>query len=184
MLNRAAVKGFRGVIPSPLTVLIMIQLAAIICVLSSTKGVDSSKAGGRMTLLSATTAATELAEKPALNEPERKSAKQPGEWQVIEMRVTAYCSCGKCCGEYSDGITACGHKIQPGDAFVAADKRYAFGTEMTIPGYNNSEPVKVQDRGGAIRGDRLDVFFHSHEEALNWGVKYLLVKVRQSSGRT
>jgi len=38
--------------------------------------------------------------------------------------------------------------------------------------------VKVLDRGGAIRGSRLDVFFHSHQEALKWGVKYLDVKVR------
>jgi hypothetical protein len=33
------------------------------------------------------------------------------EWESIEMRVTAYCPCPRCCGEYSDGITACGHEI-------------------------------------------------------------------------
>lgn len=93
------------------------------------------------------------------------------------MRVTAYCPCPICCGEYSDGITACGHKIQPGDTFVAADGRYSFGTEMLIPGYNNSQPVKVLDRGGAIKGNKLDVFFATHQEALEWGVKHLDVKV-------
>ena len=102
---------------------------------------------------------------------------ESGEWQTVQMRVTAYCPCPKCCGQYSDGITACGHKIQPGDVFVAADKRYSFGTEMIISGYNNGQPVKVLDRGGAIKGDRLDVFFASHQEALEWGVRYLDVKV-------
>ena len=99
-------------------------------------------------------------------------------WQTVPMRVTAYCPCSKCCGQYADGITASGHKIQPGDAFVAADKRYPFGTGMVVPGYDNNQTVKVLDRGGAIRGNRLDVFFHSHVEALEWGVKYLDVQVR------
>lgn len=101
-------------------------------------------------------------------------------WRVVRMRVTAYCPCSKCCGEYSDGITACNHRIQDGDRFVAADKNYPFGTEMVIPGYNKSEPVEVKDRGGAIKNDKLDVFFNTHQEALAWGVQYLdvLVKVR------
>jgi 3D (Asp-Asp-Asp) domain-containing protein len=93
------------------------------------------------------------------------------------MRVTAYCPCPKCCGKHSDGRTACGHKIAEGDTFVAADKRYRFGTKMVVSGYNDSAPVEVLDRGGAIRGNRLDVFFNSHKEARRWGVRYLLVKV-------
>jgi len=104
---------------------------------------------------------------------------QSSEWQTAQMRVTAYCPCPKCCGQYSDGVTACGHKIQPGDVFVAADKRYSFRTKMIIPRYNDGQPVKVLDRGGAIQGDRLDVFFASHQEALEWGVRYLDVKVHR-----
>jgi 3D (Asp-Asp-Asp) domain-containing protein len=107
-------------------------------------------------------------------------SEQADEWETVQMRVTAYCPCERCCGEYADGITACGHKIGPGDTFAAADRRYSFGTEMVVAGYNNGEPIKVLDRGGAIRGDRLDVFFHTHEAALQWGVKYVDVKVRQA----
>jgi 3D (Asp-Asp-Asp) domain-containing protein len=105
----------------------------------------------------------------------------PGEWEIIEMRVTAYCPCPSCCGEYSDGITANGYEIQPGDTFVAADRRYPFHTAMLIPGYSNSQPVKVLDRGGAIKGNRLDVFFATHDEALQWGVQYLEVNVRREN---
>ena len=90
---------------------------------------------------------------------------------IIPMRVTAYCPCKKCCGKWADGTTASGYKIQPGDVLVAADKRYPFGTRMIIPGYADNQPVKVLDRGGSIKGNRLDVFFHTHQEALEWGVK-------------
>ena len=105
------------------------------------------------------------------------NSKQSGKWHTVRMRVTGYCPCSKCCGKYADGITACGHKIRPGDTFVAADKRYSFGTKMVIEGYNDGEPIKVLDRGGAIRGNKLDAFFHTHREALEWGVRYIDVEV-------
>ena len=116
----------------------------------------------------------------ALNETAITSQSElPDEWETAVMRVTAYCPCRKCCGKYSDGKTASGHKIRRGDVFVAADKKYSFGTEMIIPGYNDGKPVEVLDRGRVIRGNRLDVFFNSHKTALKWGVKYLEVKLRR-----
>lgn len=99
---------------------------------------------------------------------------------VVRMRVTAYCPCEVCCGEWSDNYTASGHYIIQGDRFIAADKQYPFGTEIVIEGYNDNEYVKVLDRGGAIKGDRLDVFFNTHEEALQWGVQYVDVKVMET----
>ena len=106
------------------------------------------------------------------------SVEKLAQWDVIEMRVTAYCWCKKCCGKHSDGITANGHRIRIGDTFVAADKKYPFGTEMIVPGYNNSQPVKVFDRGRVIKGNRLDIFFNSHHRAKVWGVRYLPVKIK------
>ena len=92
------------------------------------------------------------------------------------MRVTAYCPGKCCCGKYADGVTASGHKIGPGDTFVAAPKNIPFGTLLIVPGYNNGKPVKVLDRGGAITAGRLDVFFHTHKAALEWGVRNVVVK--------
>jgi 3D (Asp-Asp-Asp) domain-containing protein len=99
-------------------------------------------------------------------------------WKIVRMRVTAYCTCPKCCGKFSDGLTANMHKIHRGDTFVAADKRIPFGTEMIIPGYNEDRLVEVKDRGRLIRGNRLDVFFNSHKTAKKWGAKYLDVMVK------
>ena len=165
-MARATVKGIFGTFLKPRSVLTVTGPAVIICVLSCIAGIVYAKAPAASPLRSKTTRVVGESE-------------QFVEWETVQMRVTAYCPCPKCCGEYADGVTACGHKIQPGEAFVAADERYPFGTEMIIASYNNGKPVKVLDRGGAIRGDRLDVFFHSHTEALQWGVKYLDVKVRR-----
>ena len=121
------------------------------------------------------TAGIALAEDPA--EPTDPATPTIGKWKTLQMRVTAYCPCEQCCGEWADGITANGHSISQGDRFVAADGRFAFGTQMLIPGYNNSKTVKVFDRGGAIYDNRLDVFFNTHQEALEWGVQHLDVKI-------
>jgi len=86
----------------------------------------------------------------------------------------------KCCGKYADGVTASGHKIRQGDVFVAAPKDIPFGTLLTVPGYNNGKPVKVLDRGGAITSGRLDVFFHTHKAALEWGVRNVVVTKSES----
>ena len=100
------------------------------------------------------------------------------QWKTVRMKVTAYCPCRKCCGRHSDGYTASMHKIHRGDRFVASDKKFSFGTEMIIPGYNHSNPVKIEDRGRLIKGNKIDVFFNSHRQAMKWGVKYIDVKVR------
>ena len=104
--------------------------------------------------------------------------------ETREMRISAYCSCEKCCGVWakkginSSGqrITASGYEIQEGDRFVAAPAEWAFGTVMDISGYGK---VEVKDRGGSIKGNRLDVYFDTHQEALNWGVQYLSVQIER-----
>jgi 3D (Asp-Asp-Asp) domain-containing protein len=93
-----------------------------------------------------------------------------------KMLVTAYCPCTECCGPSARGITASGRPVSAnGGKFVAADDDLPFGTLLIIPGYNDGKPVAVLDRGGAIKGDHLDVFFPTHEQARRWGVKWLVV---------
>ena len=91
----------------------------------------------------------------------------------VMMRVTAYCPCSRCCGKFSDGITASGYRIQPGDKFCAAPESFQFGTMLDVPGYGI---VPVLDRGGVITAGRLDLYFDTHQAALKWGIKYLLIE--------
>ena len=86
-------------------------------------------------------------------------------------KITAYCSCSKCCGK-STGRTASGTQATAGRT-VAASSKFAFGTKLNIGGHIYT----VEDRGGAINGNRIDIYVNSHSQALQWGVKYLPVSV-------
>jgi len=89
------------------------------------------------------------------------------------FKVTAYCACAKCCGKQT-GITASGTRATAGRT-IAASGQYAFGTKLLI----NGNVYTVEDRGGAIQGNRIDIYMNTHAEALAWGVKYLPVQVAQ-----
>ena len=88
-------------------------------------------------------------------------------------KVTAYCSCAKCCGK-TTGITASGTRATAGRT-IAAPAKFAFGTKLSL----NGKVYTVEDRGGAISGNRIDLYVSSHAEALAWGVRYFPVSVVQ-----
>jgi 3D (Asp-Asp-Asp) domain-containing protein len=108
--------------------------------------------------------------------------------------VTGYCDCGKCCGwerswlrlgmpVYSSGaqkgqrkrvgITATGSETRHGTAAVDRT-RYPYGTVFYVPGYGYA---RGEDCGSAIKNAHIDLWFPSHEAALQWGRKTLKVKV-------
>jgi 3D (Asp-Asp-Asp) domain-containing protein len=106
------------------------------------------------------------------------NASQLPTFRTIDMEVTAYCPCTKCCGSQAQGITASGKHVSHNDGqFVAAELRFAFGTKLIVPGYAGGKIVEVEDRGGAIKGNKLDVYFPTHPEALKWGRQKLTVTV-------
>ncbi len=122
------------------------------------------------------------------------SIRPPRGERPIERTVltTGYCPCGSCCGwrrnwlgrpVYSSGKMAGQHKkvgytasgVRAKKGTIAADTRlYPFGTVFYIDGYGYG---RVEDRGGAIKGEHLDLYFSSHEDALEWGRRYRRAKV-------
>lgn len=98
------------------------------------------------------------------------SAPLTGDW--IWANASAYCACVKCCGK-TNGITASGTKATAGRT-IAAPKNYAFGTKIEIAGMGT---YVVEDRGGAITGNKIDIYFDSHQEALQFGRRQLQIKI-------
>jgi 3D (Asp-Asp-Asp) domain-containing protein len=110
------------------------------------------------------------------------------------MLVTGYCACQECCNwrrsclgfgwpviasgpqrgqRKAVGVTASGTTARRGT--IAADAaRYPYGTVMYIDGYGYG---RVEDRGGAVKGEHIDLFFPSHREALAWGRRWRRVTI-------
>lgn len=83
------------------------------------------------------------------------------------FKVTAYCPCSKCCGK-EDGITATGTKVKQGRTIAVDPKIIPLGSKVEIDGHT----YIAEDVGGAIKGNCIDLYFDSHDEANQWGVKY------------
>jgi len=113
-----------------------------------------------------------VAERP----PEIMPARGEERYVEVAMLVTAYTagleSTGKRPGHPLYGVTASGVRVFPG--VVAADPAIPFGTRVWVPGYGHGV---VLDRGGAIRGLRLDVYIPDLERAREWGVRRLPVRL-------
>lgn len=95
-------------------------------------------------------------------------ADENGTYEYVgEFVLTAYCPCPICCGAYSNmtnPTTASGTTATAGRT-IAASSAYAFGTQFVI----NGQIYTVEDRGSAINGNRIDIFFDSHDAALAFG---------------
>jgi 3D (Asp-Asp-Asp) domain-containing protein len=99
--------------------------------------------------------------------------------KTITMEVTAYSPDERSCGSHADGTTASGYSVWTnGMKLVAADTNVLpFGSLISVPGYDEGAVVPVLDRGGAIKGNRLDVLYATHEQAQKWGRQTLEVTV-------
>lgn len=98
---------------------------------------------------------------------EQAEAPEPEIISLGEYKLTAYCPCMKCCGK-TDGITKSGVKAVEGVTIAADPKVLPLGTKVLINGHEYT----VQDTGGAIKGNKIDVYFDSHQDALEFGVQY------------
>lgn len=88
---------------------------------------------------------------------------------VGKYKITYYCACEQCCGK-TNGITASGVKAKEGVTVAADTSKLPFGTRIYIKGIGWRT---VQDRGGAIKGNRLDIYISSHNNPMPYNVQNL-----------
>ena len=93
------------------------------------------------------------------------------EYYTVTFNISHYDDCYECCGK-TDGITASGVKATPNHT-IAAPIEYPFGTNIEIDGIMYT----VEDRGGNINGNCIDIYVNSHEEARQKGRFYAEGKV-------
>ncbi len=159
-------------------------------------GIEQSTEVQATTPVSYEPAATPLAAAPAVEE---TAEEQAGELQVDEhdisirwfdgrparparviyMTVTGYSPDARSCGQFADNKTAIMYSVWTnGMNLVAADpKVLPYWSLVSIPGYADDEIVPVLDCGGAIKGNRLDLLYPTHEIARQWGVRQVPVTV-------
>ena len=98
-----------------------------------------------------------------------------------EFRLTAYCPCAQCCGK-CDGITATGTQAAEGRTIAVDPSVIPYGSRVTL--YYEDGTVHTyaaEDCGGAIKDKRIDVFFDSHQTALEFGVQSAMVYVEAAA---
>jgi 3D (Asp-Asp-Asp) domain-containing protein len=88
---------------------------------------------------------------------------------ALKMIATAYtAACSGCSGTTASGRPA-------GRGIVAVDPHMIpLGTHLFIPGYGHAY---AGDTGGSIRGNRIDLGFDSHRDAMSFGRRQIVVYI-------
>ncbi|MEK4873469.1 LysM peptidoglycan-binding domain-containing protein [Bacillus sp. FSL W8-0102] len=110
------------------------------------------------------------------SQPAQQSNTQPdnaAQGETFTMTATAYtANCGGCSGVTATGMNL---KANPNAKVIAVDPSVIpLGTKVYVEGYGEAI---AGDTGGSINGNRIDVFVPNEQQARNWGVRTVTVKV-------
>lgn len=94
-----------------------------------------------------------------------------------EFRLTAYCGCEKCCGKYGKNrpLDENGEIIVYGSIGERLHQGISVAVDPNIIPYYSyikfDDKIWVaHDTGGSIKGNRIDVYFFNHQDALKSGM--------------
>lgn len=110
--------------------------------------------------------------------PERQPDPEPELKSLGEFKLTAYCGCSKCCGKWAENRPtdedgklivngAIGKRLVSNYSIAVDPKVIPYGTVVIIDG----QEYEAMDCGGGIKGNRIDVYFDSHDEAKEFAVR-------------
>lgn len=88
---------------------------------------------------------------------------QPREISLGTFKITGYCSCKLCSG--GQNLTYSGTVPTPNHTISADLSRYPLGTKLKV----NGIVYTVEDKGSSVNGNILDIFYSTHQEALDKG---------------
>ena len=109
----------------------------------------------------------------------RWKTKQAQLWKSLPtepfiINASAYTAAADECGK-SDGITASGIKVQE-NRTLACPPSFPFGTKIAIEGMGE---YRCEDRGGAIKVNKVDIYMETKAEAFAFGRRNLTARVIQ-----
>lgn len=84
--------------------------------------------------------------------------------QTEKFVVTAYCPCQSCSGKWGYQ-TSTGVRATEGRTIAVDPTVIPYGSKVIVNGHE----YIAEDCGGAIKGNRLDIFFESHSDVLEFG---------------
>ncbi|MDO8240628.1 MAG: 3D domain-containing protein [Candidatus Moranbacteria bacterium] len=88
------------------------------------------------------------------------------------INASAYTAAADECGK-SDGITASGLKVKENHT-IACPPQFPLGTKMKIEGYGT---FVCEDRGGAIKGNHIDIYVQTKKQAFAFGRRNLTAEI-------
>ena len=104
-----------------------------------------------------------------------KKAKYEASFKKLgTFNASAYCGCASCCGS-AGGHTASGTTPRAGRTIATDPSVIPLGSKVLIDG----KEYVAEDTGGAIGGKRIDIFFSSHSEALQFGRRSVEVSIKK-----
>lgn len=89
-----------------------------------------------------------------------------------EFKLTAYCPCEECSEGYGRR-TSTGATAKSSHTIAVDPDVIGYGSRVKIGG----KTYKAEDCGGGVVGDHIDIFFDTHSEVEEFGIKYKNVKI-------
>lgn len=123
---------------------------------------------------------------PTINHPVQEQTVQAEKHTVKKKKavwkkykVTAYCPCHKCSGRWGR-MTSTGTTAKQGRTIAVDPKVIPYGTKLHLKGIGK---YTAEDCGAKIKGNKLDVYFDNHEDAVNFGVQTVKVRIIQKGDK-
>lgn len=120
------------------------------------------------------------AEAPGIDKPIQAERPEQAATAVYDLQplplgdftITAYCSCSICCGQWSDGTTATGTRATAGRTIATDPAVIPAGSHVAVYYEDGAYAEYIaEDTGSGVNGQHIDVYYNTHQEALQHGVR-------------